>query len=173
MVLNSVILPGVDPAEVINRSMIFSVGMTVSPIVIFSLSELISGQFSGFKFLPVTTIEVAMAALCLSLFVGFIPVCLWIQTKGVSEINQYLIRNGQILERQLLGALARVYRSSQKTKMIMLAIPTSIGLFDAELTRSKIGLMIYLFGQFLMIYNLPWPSRCEIWTEVKRREILR
>jgi hypothetical protein len=48
-----------------------------------------------------------------------------------------------------------------------------IGLVDRAITRSKTGLIVYLIGQALMVYNLPWPARCELWTEVRRREILR
>ena len=173
MVLESVILPGVDPADVMRRSMIFSVGVAVCPFIIFSFSEMMSGQFSGFRFLPMTPTEIIVLAVALIGFVGFLPVCMWIQNIGLSKINDYLIRNGQILERQLLGALARVYKSSQNTKMIMLAIPTVAGLVDLALTRSRLGLIVYLAGQALMIYNLPWPARCELWTEVRRREILR
>jgi len=104
---------------------------------------------------------------------GFIPMCFWIQIQGVNKINDYLVRNGQILERQLLGALARTYRVSQVNKMILLLIPTVFGLVDATVTRSLLGLLIYLLGQALLIYNLPWPARCNLWMEVKRREILR
>jgi hypothetical protein len=57
--------------------------------------------------------------------------------------------------------------------MIILVIPTVIGLIDLAITRSKTGLIVYLIGQALMVYNLPWPARCELWTEVRRREILR
>lgn len=173
MVLESVILPGVDPADVLRRSMTFSVGVAVCPFIIFSLSEMMSGQFSGFRFLPLSTIEIVVLAVALIGFLGFLPVCMWIQNIGISKINDYLLRNGQILERQLLGALARVYKSSQNTKMIMLAIPTVLGLIDLALTRSRLGLIVYLTGQALMVYNLPWPARCELWTEVHRREILR
>ena len=173
MVLDSVILPGVDPADVMRKSMIFSVGMAVSPFIIFSLSEMMSGQFSGFRFQPLNTTELIVIVVALFSFIGFLPVCLWIQEIGIAKIGDYLGRNGQILERQLLGALARVYKSSQTTKMIILVIPTVVGLVDLAITRSKVGLIVYLLGQALMVYNLPWPARCELWTEIRRREILR
>lgn len=173
MVLDTVILPGVDPPDILRKTMNFSVVVCACPLMIFFLSEAMSGQFSGFQIQDLTTIDLAMMVVAAVGFLGFIPMCFWIQIQGVNKINDYLVRNGQILERQLLGALARTYRVSQVNKMILLLIPTVFGLVDATVTRSLLGLVIYLLGQALLIYNLPWPARCNLWMEVKRREILR
>ena len=70
MVLDSVILPGVDPADVMRKSMIFSVGMAVSPFIIFSLSEMMSGHFSGFRFLALNTTELIVIVVALLSFIG-------------------------------------------------------------------------------------------------------
>ena len=173
MVLDTVILPGVDPPDILRKTMNFSVVVCACPLLIFFLSEAMSGQFSGFQTIKPSTVELGMLIVAAIGFFGFIPLCFWIQLQGVNKINDYLVRNGQILERQLLGALARTYRSSQVNKMIFLLVPTVMGLVDATVTRSRLGLMVYLFGQVLMIYNLPWPARCNLWIEIKRREILR
>lgn len=173
MVLDTVILPGVDPPDILRKTMNFSVVVCGCPLLIFFLSEAMSGQFSGFQNQGLSTVELAMLIVAAVGFLGFIPICFWIQMQGVNKINDYLVRNGQILERQLLGALARTYRSSQVNKMFLLLTPTVFGLVDATVTRSRLGLMVYLLGQVLMIYNLPWPARCNLWMEVKRREILR
>lgn len=173
MILNSVILPGVDPPDILRKTMNFSMALCFCPALIFVTTELMSGQFGGFRSLSMTVAEtIVLAALFFSL-IAFIPVTAWIQFQGTSKISDYLSRNGQILERQLMGALARVYRSSQITKMFLLLIPTTIGLIDAEITRSRLGLVVYLVGQTLLFINLPWPTRCNLWMEIKRREVLR
>lgn len=143
------------------------------PAFLFLITESISGQFAGYKFLPLKTPEIAVILISGMSFLLVIPSSIWIQISGITKISEYLIRNGQILERQLIGALARVYRISQITKMNLLLVGTLAGLIDCSISRSSIGLMIYLLGQFLLIYNLPWPTRCNLWLEIKRSQVLR
>ena len=172
MVLRTVILPGVDPAEILRRNMNMSLVMSGCPLFLFIMSELLSGSFSGFTNKSPKTIELIFLGMALFCFILAFPVSFSIQSRGIYEISDYLVRNRQILERQLMGALARVYRASQLYRASLLMIGTSIGLVDVAINRSQAGLFVYLLGQAAMIYSIPWPARCETWLEVKRRQVL-
>jgi hypothetical protein len=172
MVLRTVILPGVDPADILRRNMNMSLLMAACPLFLFITSEVLSGSFSGFTSKGPNLLElIALGFALICYLVGF-PVGFVIQTRGVYEISDYLVRNRQILERQLMGALARVFRVSQIYSMSFLLTGTSIGLIDLSVNRSQAGLIVYLIGQAAMIYAIPWPARCETWLEVKRRQVL-
>lgn len=172
MVLKTVLLAGVDPTDILRRTMNLSVGYAMCPAFLFVTSELMSGHFSGFHFVEFSVKDIIVLVVAFVSFISIVPASLWIQISGITKISNYVTRNGQILERQLIGALARVYRISQITKMNLLLVGTSVGLVDCAITRSSLGLAVYLLGQFLLIYNLPWPTRCNLWLEMKRRQVL-
>jgi hypothetical protein len=51
-------------------------------------------------------------------------------------------------------------------------VGTFTGLVDAAVARSSLGLVVYLTGQALLIYFLPWPARWELWQTIRRKLIL-
>jgi hypothetical protein len=149
-----------------------SLQMSACPVFLFLVSELISGSFSGFTNKNTGSFEYFCLGFACILILLVFPIGLTIQTRGVHQISDYLAKNNQILERQLMGALVRVYRASQIYRMSLLLAATMIGLIALSLNRSQSGLMVYLMGQSAMIYCLPWPARCEMWLEIKRRQVL-
>lgn len=172
MVLRTVILPGVDPSDLLRKNMSTSIMMTACPLFLFMVSELLSGNFSGFTTKNTHSAEMVVVGFAYLLIILSFPISFTIQTRGLRQISDYLSRNNQILERQLMGALVRVYRTSQLYRMSLLLIATVIGLIALSINRSQAGLLLYLVGQGAMIYCLPWPARCELWLEVKRRQVL-
>lgn len=172
MVLKTVILAGVDPTDILRRTMNVSILYAVCPAMLYLITESISGQFTGYKFLGFNLIEILVLVIGFLSYLLTVPVTAWIQFNGLTKISAYISKHGQILERQLIGALARVHRIAQITKMNLLTLGTMIGLIDCSVSRSSIGLVVYLVGQFLLIYNLPWPARCNFWMELKRNQVL-
>jgi hypothetical protein len=142
------------------------------PGVIFLISETMSGHFEGYRWLGWTLPEVGVAVIAVVCFLGHIPLSFWVDYVGTKKIRDYLSRNGQILERQLMGALARLFRTSQLYRIHFLAVGTFTGLVDAAVARSSLGLVVYLTGQALLIYFLPWPARWELWQTIRRKLIL-
>ncbi|MFM7131303.1 MAG: hypothetical protein ACKO0V_18295 [bacterium] len=172
MVLRTVILPGVDPSDILRKNMSMSVVMAASPLFLFMVSEILSGNFSGFTSKNTHSVEMFFVGMAYLMMAVAFPISFKIQAKGLRQISEYLSRNNQILERQLMGALVRVYRTSQLYRMSLLLAATMIGLIALSINRSQAGLLLYLIGQGAMIYCLPWPARCELWLEVKRRQVL-
>jgi len=172
MILDTIILPGVDPDEILRKTMTYCISVAVFPAVIFLSSETISGQFAGYRWDGLTSVDAVVFLIGLICFIGHFPLAFWIDFVGTQKLRDYLARNGQILERQLMGAFARLFRSSQLLRTHMLAVGTVAGLADAAIDRSLVGLCVYLVGQTLLVIYLPWPGRWDIWHSIRRKLIL-
>ncbi|MBI1322253.1 hypothetical protein GC170_03565 [bacterium] len=147
--------------------------MVVSiPAVVFLSSEALSGNFSGFRSSAFNFKEALVSIVAMLSFIGQIPLAFWIDYVGTQKIRDYINRNSQILERQLMGAMARLFRQSQLARVYLVSIGTVVGLFDAMITRSQFGLIIYLIGQALLFYLLPWPYRWDFWQAIRRKLVL-
>ncbi len=172
MILDMIIVPGIDPPDVLRKTMNHSIGVAIIPATIFLVSEALSGNFSGYQWNEFGTKEAAVLLLSMFCFISQIPLGFWIDFVGTQKLKDYLVRNSQILERQLMGAMARLFRTSQLCRIHLVAVGTLIGLVDAILARSLLGLAVYLIGQVLLFYLLPWPFRWEIWQSIRRKLIL-
>jgi len=172
MILDTIILPGVDPDEILRKTMNYCISIAIFPAVIFLISEMISGHFAGYAWKGWSTVDAIVCLIALICFIGHFPLAFWIDFVGTQKLRDYLVRNGQILERQLMGAFARLFRSSQLVRTHMLAVGTIAGLADAAVERSLVGLSVYLIGQILLVYYLPWPGLCDILQSVRRKLIL-
>lgn len=172
MILDIIIVPGIDPPDVLRKTMTQSIVVAIIPATIFLASEALSGNFSGYKWMGFGTKEVAVLLFSMCCFIAQIPLGFWIDFVGTQKLKNYLVRNSQILERQLMGAMARLFRTSQLCRIHLVAAGTLIGLVDAILSRSLLGLVVYLIGQVLLFYLLPWPFRWEIWQSIRRKLIL-
>lgn len=172
MILDVIIVPGVDPPEILRKTMNQCLAVVVIPGVIFLASEALSGNFSGFRSSGFNLKEAAVLLIALICYIGQIPLAFWIDFVGTQKVKDYINRNSQILERQLMGAMARLFRQSQLSRVYLVAIGTVVGLFDAMITRSQFGLIVYLIGQALLFYLLPWPYRWDFWQAIRRKLIL-
>ncbi len=172
MILDMIIVPGIDPPDVLRKTMNHCIGVAIIPATIFLICEAISGNFSGYQWKAFGAKEAAVLIVSLLCFISQLPLGLWVDYVGTQKLKAYLVRNSQILERQLMGAMARLFRTSQLCRIHLVAIGTVVGLVDAILTRSQLGLGVYLVGQVLLFYLLPWPFRWEIWQSIRRKMIL-
>lgn len=172
MILDMIIVPGIDPPDVLRKTMNHSIGVAVIPATILLASEAISGNFSGYEWKEMNLVEIAVLCFSMCCYLSQIPLSFWIDYVGTQKLKSYLLRNSQILERQLMGAMARLFRTSQLSRIYLVGVGTVIGLVDALLTRSLLGLSVYLVGQFLLFYLLPWPFRWELWQAIRRKMIL-
>lgn len=148
------------------------IGVAVVPAVIFLASEALAGHFTGFVWRDFSLKDIVILLVAFLAFLGQIPVGFWIDYVGTRKLKDYLIRNSQILERQLMGAMARLFRTSQLSRIHLVAIGTVAGMIDAIVTRSMLGLIVYLIGQALLFYLLPWPARWDFWQAIRRKLIL-
>lgn len=172
MILDVIIVPGVDPPEILRKTMNHCLAVAVIPGMTFLASEALSGNFSGFRSTGFNLREAAVGLVAITCYVGQIPIAFWIDFVGTQKVRDYINRNSQILERQLMGAMARLFRQSQMARVYLVATGTVVGLFDAMITRSQFGLIIYLIGQALLFYLLPWPYRWDFWQAIRRKLIL-
>lgn len=172
MILDVIIVPGVDPPEILRKTMNQCLAIVVIPAVIFLASEALSGNFTGFRSNGFDLKEASVFLVALICYVGQIPLAFWIDFVGTQKVKDYINRNAQILERQLMGAMARLFRQSQLSRIYLVAFGTIVGMIDAIFTRSQFGLIIYLIGQALLFYLLPWPYRWDFWQAIRRKLIL-
>lgn len=146
--------------------------VVVIPAVIFVASEAMSGNFSGYRWNGFGLKEFLVLALAIICYIGQLPLGFWIDFVGTHKMKGYINRNSQILERQLMGAMARLFRLSQLSRIYLVAFGAVVGMVDAIVSRSQLGLIVFLIGQALLFYLLPWPYRWDFWQAVRRKLIL-
>ena len=146
--------------------------VVVIPAVVFLASEALSGNFSGYRSTGFGLREAAVSLVAFVCYVGQMPLGFWIDFVGTQKMRDYINRNAQILERQLMGAMARLFQLSQLSRIYLVAFGTIVGMVDALVARSQLGLIIYLIGQALLFYLLPWPYRWDFWQAIRRKLIL-
>lgn len=163
MRLRNVVLPGIDPIEVLQIAFRNGICSQLSLVGIFAITVLING------FLPSPTPSLwtpqdfAVIILCGCLILSALPAGIRVEKLGIASIEDYLKKRKRILKRQLLGALARVFRNTTYVKLSILLLSSTIGMTHFLINRSSVGLVAFLISQALALHQQAWAFRWQFW----------
>lgn len=163
MRLKSVIVPGIDPIEVLQITFRNGMLAQLSLFGVFSASALL-GVYSQVRKPDLENyVDYAILIVCGCLILSTIPVGFWVEHHGIVLIKRYLHRHKRILKRQVIGALARVYRNVTYSKLLLLMLSSTISMTHFLMNRSTIGLVLFLLSQGLSLHQQAWAFRWQFW----------
>lgn len=163
MRLKTVIIPGIDPVEILQscfRNGILAQGFLLT---VFAVSALTGGLFHSLRPPMWESVDTMVGIACACLYAAIVPTGLYAEHYGLLSIDEYLHTRGKILKRQLIGAMARVFRQATYCRMALLLAGTTLAMTHVLLTNSTVGLVAFLVGQGLLFHNLPWAFRWQSW----------
>jgi len=163
MRLKNVIVPGIDPSDILRSCFRFGLMAQASLITVLLLTSLFNNLFDSLRAPSWDSLDPIICVVCACLYVLILPIGLYAEHHGVQSIDDYIHSQGKILKRQLLGALARVYRQAYNLKTYLLLAGSTIAMTHVLLTNSSVGLIAFLIGQGLMLHNLPWSFKWQAW----------